>query len=157
MRDENCCGGNGGGASCTDVRASVVFAACGGVFSSSLRSSSNLTFSVLAIEGVSERDVAGVAPWVGAGFVVRAGPGEEICGDFLLLREGDTPRDKLGSCEVVRIFASLGRGGREERGLAAGEGGGMAASASMIPARSVGFGVAASTGAKSLTAPLSPL
>jgi len=48
MRGENCGGGYGRGASCTELRASVVFAACGGVVSSSLRSLSDLTFPLSA-------------------------------------------------------------------------------------------------------------
>jgi len=44
MRDENCCGGYGGGASCTEVRARMVFVPIANVVGSSLRSSSDLTF-----------------------------------------------------------------------------------------------------------------
>jgi len=43
MRDENTGGGWGGGASCTEVRACTVFAACDCVVSSLLRSSLRLT------------------------------------------------------------------------------------------------------------------
>jgi len=47
MWDEDRYGGNGGGASCIKVRVRAAFALNTNIVSSSLRSSSNLTFSSL--------------------------------------------------------------------------------------------------------------
>jgi len=51
MGDDNCCGGNGGGVSRTEVRARAVCITIDCIASLSLRSSSNLTFPRPPLEG----------------------------------------------------------------------------------------------------------
>ena len=59
---ENYSGSYGGVVSCTEVRARVVLTACGGVVSSSLRSSSVLTFQFFIVLSFSLVSLAFLAP-----------------------------------------------------------------------------------------------